>query len=121
MTVGSAYEVARQFLFEEAREGTSNRDIFYDVSTTLAWSRLWQVLVAPTVKVFVWQVPHNILPTRERLLNKGVQGDEGGCVLCSVRAKTLHHVLLVCSFTVLIWLSSPLRTEWHDRETRDLN
>ncbi|CAB4294670.1 unnamed protein product [Prunus armeniaca] len=101
LTVCSAYEVARQFLFEEAGEGSSNRDNYYGVSTK-AWSRLWWVCVPPKVKVFVWRVLHNILPTRDRLLSEGVQGDLGGCVLCGAQAESLPHVLLDCSFTALI-------------------
>ncbi|CAB4264093.1 unnamed protein product [Prunus armeniaca] len=120
LTVCSAYEVARQFLFEEAGEGSSNRDNYYGVSTK-AWSRLWWVCVPPKVKVFVWRVLHNILPTRDRLLSEGVQGDLGGCVLCGAQAESLPHVLLDCSFTALICLSSPLRTKWRDRAIGDLN
>ncbi|KAH0991988.1 hypothetical protein GBA52_003471 [Prunus armeniaca] len=101
-------------------EGSSNCDNYYGVSTK-AWSRLWWVCVPPKVKVFVWRVLHNILPTRDRLLSKGVQGDLGGCVLCGAREVSLPHVLLDCSFTALICLSSPLRIEWRDRAIGDLN
>lgn len=75
----------------------------------------------PKVQVFIWRVLHNILPTKSRLLSKGVQGEVGGCVLCGALEENLPHVLLDCSFTALIWLSSPLRSAWRDRETRDLN
>ncbi|XP_021802933.1 uncharacterized protein LOC110747027, partial [Prunus avium] len=115
-----AYEVARQFLFEEAGEGTSDRTLSYGVSTQ-AWSRLWQICVPPKVKVLIWRVLLNILPTRERLRSKGIQGDVGVCGLCGAREETLHHVLLDCSFTALIWQNSPLQTEWRDHDTRDLN
>ncbi|XP_016647055.1 PREDICTED: uncharacterized protein LOC107880293 [Prunus mume] len=101
LTVHSAYKVPRQFLFEEAGEGSSNRDNYYGVSTK-AWSRLWRVCVPPMVKVFVWRVLHNILPTRDRLLSKGVQGDLGGYVLCGAREESLPHVLLDCSFRTLM-------------------
>ncbi|CAL9002974.1 unnamed protein product, partial [Prunus brigantina] len=76
LTVRSAYEVARQFLFEETGEGTSNRNLFYGVSSK-AWTRLWQICVPPKVKVHVWRTLLNVLPTKERLLSKGVQGDVG--------------------------------------------
>ncbi|CAB4309819.1 unnamed protein product [Prunus armeniaca] len=109
LTVRSAYEVVLQFLFEEAGEGSSNRDNYYGVC------------VPPKVKVFVWRVLHNILPTRDSLLSKGVQGDLGGCVLCGAREESLSHVLLDCSFTTLLWQSSPLPTEWRDRTFGDLN
>ncbi|CAL9030450.1 unnamed protein product [Prunus brigantina] len=49
LTVRGAYEVARQFIFEEAGEGPSNRDNYHGVSTR-AWSRLWRVCVPPKVK-----------------------------------------------------------------------
>ncbi|CAL2241039.1 unnamed protein product [Prunus armeniaca] len=76
LTVRSAHEVARQFLFEETGEGTSDRTLFYGVSTKV-WSRLWQVCVPPKVKVLVWRTLLNILPTKDRLLSKGIQGDMG--------------------------------------------
>ncbi|CAB4313258.1 unnamed protein product [Prunus armeniaca] len=98
LTVRSAYEVARQSLFEETGEGTSNRSLFYGVSTK-AWSRLWQVCVPPKVKVLVWRTFLNILPTKERLFSKGIQGDSAVSVSCAALGR--RHFITVTGVIVI--------------------
>ncbi|GAA0184346.1 hypothetical protein LIER_31634 [Lithospermum erythrorhizon] len=76
------------------------------------WKELWKMQVPSRVKQFIWRCIHDILPTKIKLLKKGVLVDPI-CVLCSEKCESLTHLLLECSFSCRMWYTFPwgLNTE----------
>ncbi|KAK7281570.1 hypothetical protein RIF29_09681 [Crotalaria pallida] len=71
------------------------------------WKKLWAVQVIPRVKEIVWRAAKNILPTNQRLLERGIRRDPI-CPLCGMEVNTITHALLQCKETRCIWFASPI-------------
>ncbi|XP_024190158.1 uncharacterized protein LOC112194141 [Rosa chinensis] len=110
-TVKSAYHVAR------------NR-ILTDHSTTpnpsaSLWRRLWNSPVPGSVKVCAWKAASNVLPTRSRLSERGIDLDTQ-CPLCDEEVETPIHAVRDCPHAIsllqganLPLVSSPTTvTDW---------
>lgn len=61
------------------------------------WSSLWKLPVPHKVRSFLWRAAHRCLPTRTRLIHKGVQCEET-CVNCDALAETHIHIFFVALF-----------------------
>ena len=66
------------------------------------WSGIWKLKVPPKVKNLVWRMCWGCLPTRVRLLDKGVQCPTN-CVSCPSHHEDLAHVFFNCPFVVKVW------------------
>ncbi|PNY12478.1 ribonuclease H, partial [Trifolium pratense] len=66
------------------------------------WMSIWKLAVPPKVKKFTWQVARNCLPTRARLIEKGVQVGVN-CPWCNEVPETATHVLMQCNKSNLTW------------------
>ncbi|XP_062013513.1 uncharacterized protein LOC133729900 [Rosa rugosa] len=88
-TTNSAYYVARDI--------ASNRISFPPPADgfQVLWKTIWKAKVPKKVAVGVWRACQNILPTRERLLAKGYEG-ETSCLLCACPLESVEHVLADC-------------------------
>ncbi|KAM7262379.1 hypothetical protein ACFE04_021456 [Oxalis oulophora] len=89
-TVKSAYHVALSIVA-----------ICQFVGEPFQWQRLWNLLIPPKIKEFVWRVYHNVLPSKIRLIQKGLTMDPT-CLFCSFEEDTLH-VLLLCERAGAVW------------------
>jgi hypothetical protein len=58
--------------------------------------------VPNSTKMFIWRECHNILPTKENLLRKGIDLDPA-CVFCKTVPKMVLHVLWECPSAVDVW------------------
>lgn len=67
-----------------------------------SWSGIWKLKVPPKVKNLVWRMCRGCLPTRVRLLDKGVQCSTH-CVSCNSNHEDLAHLIFYCPFTVQVW------------------
>lgn len=54
------------------------------------WDNIWRIKVPPKVKNLIWRVCRNCLPTRARLLDKGVHCPF--CVLYAMRVMRIHYM-----------------------------
>lgn len=76
------------------------------------WKRLWSLKLHARLKLLLWKVSWNILPTRARLasaLHFSVE-DDLLCPLCGYFEESLHHLFLVCSFSRIAWMESRWRS-----------
>ena len=61
---------------------------------------VWRVKLPLKIKVFLWQIDNNKLPTAHALKQRGWKGSSS-CFLCGKVG--LHHIFIECSFARFIW------------------
>ena len=71
------------------------------------WSGIWNLKVPPKVKNLLWRMCRGCLPTRVRLLDKGVVCPTT-CVSCESSHEDLLHVFFECPFTIQVWNTTGL-------------
>ncbi|KAG8503930.1 hypothetical protein CXB51_002240 [Gossypium anomalum] len=59
------------------------------------WRALWRLDTLPKIRVFTWQVGHEILPTNGKIANIR-PGFNKGCPRCGAETETLLHALRDC-------------------------
>ena len=85
-SVKSAYQVAIRM-----RDTTSVEHLATKKEGTF-WRKMWRLNVPPKVRMFLWRVCSNILPTRENLNRRRVQVDPT-CGMCCQKPKSVGHLL----------------------------
>lgn len=73
-------------------DSTSNNGASSSNSSVAAkfWDNIWKANIPPKIKVCVWRICKNLLPTRSNLF------------------ETILHLLKECPFARYAWLSSPM-------------
>jgi ribonuclease HI len=66
------------------------------------WQGIWRLKVPPKIKNLVWRICRNVVPTRRRLQDKGVQCPLD-CVICGGPEEDLDHICFNCPFSVQVW------------------
>lgn len=72
------------------------------------WSLLWKLKFHARLKLLLWKVAWNILPTRARIA-EGLTSQldlVSLCPLCVAASESLHHLLLACPLSRLAWRES---------------
>ncbi|KAL0345632.1 UNVERIFIED_CONTAM: hypothetical protein Sradi_4394500 [Sesamum radiatum] len=81
------------------------------------WSWLWRVRAPPKVKLFMWKLCREALPTLEILASRTGAIDTA-CAICGMDGELVKHIMWEFSFTRQIWALSniPWRclTPWVD-------
>ncbi|XP_057809148.1 uncharacterized protein LOC131023623 [Salvia miltiorrhiza] len=72
------------------------------------WGNLWKLDVPPKVKHFLWRAVRNNLPSKEKLLSRGVAAG-GDCPICASGYENMWHLFLFCQFATNCWQISGLR------------
>jgi len=65
------------------------------------WSGIWNLKVPPKVKNLLWRMCRGCLPTRVRLLDKGVVCPTN-CASCDSTHEDLLHVFFDCLFAIQV-------------------
>ncbi|XP_057792778.1 uncharacterized protein LOC131009459 [Salvia miltiorrhiza] len=94
-TAKSVYEVLK----ERAKETTEV------VEETDISAKVWKIPIPNKVKLTVWRILKNRIPTCDNLLRRNVMLSEVevGCNACFYRQESMKHVLLHCPKTSKIW------------------
>ena len=71
------------------------------------WDNIWRLKVSPKVKNLIWRICRGCLPTRARLLDKGVNCTSL-CGLCDESYEDTIHVLFDCPRARNVWQHSLL-------------
>ena len=95
---------------------------------------LWRLNVMPKIKVFLWQLCHNSLPSRGTLFRRGLPLDPI-CPACLHDIEDTDHIFIHCPLAHQTWtmavahnwlpqlsfptLNAPLRDQLHDLATQD--
>ncbi|XP_037493252.1 uncharacterized protein LOC105630354 [Jatropha curcas] len=70
-------------------------------SNDSVWNRIWNLHVPPKIRDFMWRACRNILPTRCKLVERGI-GVPSACLFCPDN-ETSDHVLFACPRAREVW------------------
>ncbi|KAI5666768.1 hypothetical protein M9H77_16621 [Catharanthus roseus] len=96
----SAYRLIFQAKNNPTRSKSSSTS-----STSLFWTHLWGLDTAPKVKVFLWRLYNNILPTRKNLSQR-ITSISQCCAMCPKNEEDILHTFLQCRIARETWLNS---------------
>ena len=71
---------------------------------------IWTLDVMPKIRIFLWQLCHNALPTRAALLHKGIYIDPM-CPACSLDVEDIDHLFVGCHMVKKTW-DLAVSTKW---------
>jgi hypothetical protein len=71
------------------------------VSSTF-WKSIWKLNLNDRLRLFLWKIAWNILPTKERLGQLFPISDTH-CPLCNMAKDSLHHLFFDCFFARVVW------------------
>ncbi|XP_062005945.1 uncharacterized protein LOC133723131 [Rosa rugosa] len=97
--------VAREHVLGDVLATTSNGDSFNEL-----WRRLWKAKVPGKVQICVLRACNNLLPTRDRLLTKGYEGDSR-CLLCRHPLEDTAHLFCQCLVAVEFFSTPPFHLQ----------
>ncbi|XP_060972110.1 uncharacterized protein LOC133038081 [Cannabis sativa] len=89
---------SREFCVKSAY-GLSQQPRFQDRNSV--WSVLWKSSIHPRLKLFLWKIWSDILPTKVRL---GMW--ENHCVFCGEVEESAFHLFCNCNITRALWFQS---------------
>jgi ribonuclease HI len=95
-SVRSAYHLAKEL--QDAMSGESSMSS----SVSEIWRIMWQLQIPNAVKMFLWKACHNLLPTKDNLLKRGVV-QESLCPICGLETESITHILWSCSSAMDVW------------------
>ena len=116
-TVKTGYYTAMAEVTEEILEGEATAE--FDWRKTV-----WNLKIAPKVKMFTWKSLKGILPTGEVLLGRHINVNPA-CKRCR-NSESINHLIFHCPFAREVWKLSPLggsfgisgltdlRADWND-------
>jgi len=67
------------------------------------FTMLWSTRVTPKAKILGWRVFLEKLPTKDKLLAKGVQLQHNLCDLCGTHEETIVHLFFSCRVAQMVW------------------
>ena len=74
-------------------------------ATALEWSLLWKLKAPERIKMFLWRVGTNTLPTRDNLMQR-MEVDNPNCLLCNTQAESPCHLFLQCPIAKALWFAA---------------
>uniref|UniRef100_A0A803QHU6 Reverse transcriptase domain-containing protein n=1 Tax=Cannabis sativa TaxID=3483 RepID=A0A803QHU6_CANSA len=101
-TVQSGFHLASS-LEEQHCSSTSNNQRDW-------WKYFWNLNLPPKIRIFVWKVLHNILPTAAALFKKKVL-TSAECSLCASNWESIGHALFGCKHAKAIWKISTFQLD----------
>jgi hypothetical protein len=80
---------------------SASRSSSNSVSSTF-WKSIWKLNLNDRLRLFLWKIAWNILPTKERLGQLFPISDTH-CPLCKVAADSLKHLFFDCFYAQVVW------------------
>lgn len=104
LTVRSAYHVVNEWI-QPSNNGPLSS--FHANSYFKLWHRVWDANVAPKVKVCIWRLCNNFVPTIANLARRHI--DTNTCsVMCNSYSETVIPLLNERPYAKRAWLASHL-------------
>jgi hypothetical protein len=69
------------------------------------WKNLWKLKVHERVKMLLWRIASNVLPTKDNL-DQRLGVSDTNCPLCNEAKETIIHLFFECSVVKAIWFGS---------------
>jgi hypothetical protein len=87
---------------EKERQGNLKGEGSGNIVNNGFWKALWRMKVPNTVKVFLWRACHNLLPTKKKLMRKGIISTPS-CPICEMDIEDTEHILWHCPSAMDVW------------------
>ncbi|XP_074283776.1 uncharacterized protein LOC141608313 [Silene latifolia] len=71
------------------------------------WDLLWKIPCQPHIKIFLWKMAHQILPTSDVLIRRGLVINPA-CCFCHLNSESMGHLFRDCEVTKRVWFASHL-------------
>ncbi|KAL0000486.1 hypothetical protein SO802_014267 [Lithocarpus litseifolius] len=92
-----------KFSVKSACQVSNSQDGTQTVSS-INWKKLWSLKAPERIKMFLWRLGVNALPTRENL-SKRMEINDTSCLLCKNVVETPCHLFLHCPIARALWFS----------------
>lgn len=91
------------------RELTPPFDPVTSPLSLISWKHLWRLKVHARLRLLLWKLAWNLLPTRARIAAAIFQQvpDGASCFLCNEGVDSASHLFLSCPVSCIIWRESP--------------
>jgi hypothetical protein len=66
------------------------------------WKNIWSLQVPGVLKLFIWKVCNNALPTKENMFSRKIVQDPL-CPICEGQVETVWHALWDCPTSIRVW------------------
>lgn len=77
----------------------------------LIWKLIWNSVLQPKIKFFLWSACQNALPTLDNLYRRKI-APKSICPICKLEPETIEHTLLLCPWTTHIWKDLNISLHW---------
>ena len=74
-------------------------------SFAVIWSKIWKLRGPERIKMFLWRVAANTLPTRENLMTR-MDITEPWCVLCNQEVESASNLFFKCPAAKALWFTA---------------
>ncbi|KAG7577746.1 Ribonuclease H domain [Arabidopsis thaliana x Arabidopsis arenosa] len=71
--------------------------------------KVWSILAAPKIKLFLWRALCAALPVADQIIHRGMRSDPR-CQICGEEGESINHVLFTCSVARQLWAISGVPT-----------
>lgn len=102
-TVKSAYN----FIKDDTESAQGNQATSSFQPSPSLWKDIWNLHTSPKIRIFMWNMCQNALPTKDNLFQRKVSPDPL-CPLCHYERETVEHLFLLCPWTNQIWDNTEL-------------
>nr|GMD68522.1 rho GTPase-activating protein REN1-like isoform X1 [Ipomoea batatas] len=75
---------------------------YFPTSNHPKWTKIWNLLIPPKVKIFSWQACTNSLPTAANLRARRVDVNDT-CPLCAKAVESISHLFIFCDLAKSCW------------------
>ncbi|KAF6168650.1 hypothetical protein GIB67_005262 [Kingdonia uniflora] len=83
----------------------SGNDMEQVVGSPALMLKIWHNRASPRAQMFAWKCIRNIVPCREKIATR-LSFEDVSCPMCSAPSESLHHFLLECAFTRVVWFGT---------------
>ena len=70
------------------------------------WKSIWKLNLNDRLRLFLWKIAWDILPTKERLGHLFNVNPDFSCPLCMLANDSLQHLFFECIFARVVWRHS---------------
>ncbi|KAJ9159617.1 hypothetical protein P3X46_025114 [Hevea brasiliensis] len=95
-----------RFLVNKARNANAQHPHQSFSISKDVWKSIWSLDMQPKIKVFMWKVMLNALPSKENLYRRGITLDFN-CPICQREVKSIEHILFWCDHSKVAWFAGP--------------
>jgi len=95
-TVKSAYSLKRLESLHHLLSENGRDEPLDQHEMSKLWKRLWAIKAPPKMKIILWRMAHDCLPTGPQLKYRHIPASDAGC-FCG-REETVEHAILMCQY-----------------------